>query len=77
MIEFKLQLDESFVKTLGYNQIEVYLKEYLNKLHLKASAKTLLEDLEEIDLKNDEKWQLSRKMAWEQEKQSIFGSTLI
>ena len=68
MVEFKLQLDEAFVKTLGYNQIESYLKDYLVKLHLKTSAKNLLKDLEEIDLKNDEKWLLSRNLAWEQEK---------
>ncbi|WP_435354409.1 hypothetical protein [Emticicia sp. SJ17W-69] len=68
MVEFKLQLDEAFVKTLGYNQIESYLKDYLVKLQLKTSAKNLLEDLEEIDLKNDEKWLLSRNLAWEQEK---------
>ncbi|GGD71792.1 hypothetical protein GCM10011514_39870 [Emticicia aquatilis] len=68
MVEFKLQLDEAFVQTLGYNQIENYLKEHLRKLQLKASAKDILADLEESDLINDEQWQLSRNMAWEQEK---------
>ncbi|MFY7912587.1 MAG: hypothetical protein ACOVO2_23670 [Emticicia sp.] len=68
MVEFKLQLDEAFVQTLGYNQIENYLKEHLQKLQLKASAKDILADLEESDLTNDEQWQLSRNMAWEQEK---------
>jgi uncharacterized membrane protein YheB (UPF0754 family) len=68
MIEFKLQLDEAFVQTLGYNQIENYLKEYLQKLQLKASAKDILTDLEKSELTNDEQWQLSRNIAWEQEK---------
>jgi uncharacterized membrane protein YheB (UPF0754 family) len=68
MIEFKLQLDEAFVQTLGYNQIENYLKEYLQKLQLKASAKDILTDLEKPELTNDEQWQLSRNIAWEQEK---------
>jgi uncharacterized membrane protein YheB (UPF0754 family) len=68
MIEFKLQLDEAFVQTLGYNQIENYLKEYLQKLQLKASAKNILTDLEKSELTNDEQWQLSRNIAWEQEK---------
>lgn len=68
MIEFKLQLDEAFVQTLGYNQIENYLKEHLQKLQLKASAKDILTDLEKSELTNDEQWQLSRNIAWEQEK---------
>jgi len=68
MVEFKLQLDEAFVQTLGYNQIENYLKEYLQKLQLKASAKDILTDLEKSELTNDEQWQLSRNIAWEQEK---------
>jgi len=68
MIEFKLQLDEAFVQTLGYNQIENYLKEHLQRLQLKASAKDILTDLEKSELTNDEQWQLSRNIAWEQEK---------
>lgn len=68
MIEFKLQLDEAFVQTLGYNQIENYLKEHLQKLQLKASAKDILTDLEKSELTNDEQWQLSRNIVWEQEK---------
>jgi hypothetical protein len=68
MIEFKLQLDEALVQTLGYNQIENYLKEHLKKLQLKASAKDILTDLEKSELTNDEQWQLSRNIAWEQEK---------
>ena len=68
MVEFKLQIDETFVKTFGYSQIEIYLKEYLIKLQLKASAQELLHDLEEIDLQNDAEWQLSRNLAWEKEK---------
>ena len=68
MIEFKLQLDEAFVQTLGYKQIENYLKEHLQKLQLKASAKDILTDLEKSELTNDEQWQLSRNIVWEQEK---------
>ena len=68
MIEFKLKLDEAFVQTLGYNQIENYLKEHLQRLQLKASAKDILTDLEKSELTNDEQWQLSRNIAWEQEK---------
>ncbi len=68
MVEFKLQLDEAFVQTLGYNQIENYLKEYLQKLQLKASTSDILADLDKFDLVNDEQWQLARNIAWEQEK---------
>jgi hypothetical protein len=73
MVEFKLQLDEAFVQTLGYNQIENYLKEYLQKLQLKASANDILANLDEFDLVNDEQWKLSRSIAWEQEKNKFLA----
>ncbi len=68
MVEFKIALDESIVKTFGYKQVEIYLQQFVTSLLLKAAAKDVLEDLKTIDLQNDKEWQTSRQLAWQQEK---------
>ncbi len=68
MVEFKIQLEDSFVQILGYKQIESHLQEFMQKMVLKLSAQDILEDLKSIDLENDKEWQVSKKLAWQQEK---------
>lgn len=68
MVEFKIQLEESFVETLGHKQIESYLQQFMQKIVLRLSAQDILKDLETIDLENDQEWQISRNLAWQQEK---------
>lgn len=72
MVEFKVQLDESFVQTLGYNEIEKHLQSLIQKLVLKHSAQDILKELPGIDLENDKEWQLSKKLAWNQEKNRYY-----
>ncbi|TAF67724.1 MAG: hypothetical protein EAZ55_01510 [Cytophagales bacterium] len=73
MVEFKIQLDESFVQTMGYKQIETHLQEFMQKVVLKLAAQDILKDLENIDLENDKEWQVSRNLAWKQEKHKYFA----
>jgi hypothetical protein len=68
MVEFKVQLDESIVKTFGYTQVESYLQVFVKKMLLKAAAQDVLEELPTIDLENDHEWQSARDLAWQQEK---------
>ena len=68
MVEFKVQLEESLVKTWGYQAIEQQLQDLAQKAVLKLAAQDILEDLSGIDLKNDKEWQLARDLAWQQEK---------
>ena len=68
MIEFKVRLEESFVQTLGYKEIEDQLQDLAQKAILKLAAQDILEDLQHINLENDHEWQLSRNLAWQQEK---------
>ena len=68
MVEFKVQLEESLVKTWGYQAIEQQLQALAQKTVLKLAAQDILEDLSGIDLKNDKEWQLARDLAWQQEK---------
>jgi hypothetical protein len=73
MVEFKIQIEESFVQTLGYKRIETYLQESVQKVVLRLVAQDILNDLDSIDLENDHEWQLSRTLAWQQEKHNYFA----
>lgn len=68
MVEFKIQVEESFVQTLGHKQIEIHLQEFMQKMLIRLSAQDILKDLETINLENDKEWQMSRNLAWQQEK---------
>ncbi len=74
MIEFKILLDEQIVETIGHQQIQDYLQEFVDKLVLKLAAKDAIEDLKTIEIENNKKWQLARKLAWEQEKSKYINS---
>lgn len=74
MVEFKIQLEENFVKSFGQEEIEKYLKEFTEILILKSAAKDILEDLKTIDLQNDKEWQTARNLAWKQEKHKYIFS---
>ena len=67
MVEFKIQLEDKFVQRLGYSTVESYLQDFKQKMELKFAAQDVLKDLKDIDLENDEQWQLSRNLAWQQE----------
>ncbi len=68
MVEFKIELDENVVQTVGYAQVENYLQDFVKTILLKAASKDVLEDLKNIDLQNDAEWQAARHLAWQQEK---------
>lgn len=67
MTEFKVQLDDKLVQTLGYGTIEKYLKAYLNQIILKISSQDVLNDLKDIQLENDPRWSIAREGAWKEQ----------
>jgi len=67
MTEFKVQLDDKLVQTLGYSTIEEYLKSYLNQIILKMSSQDALKDLDDIHLENDIRWNIAREKAWKEQ----------
>lgn len=73
MVEFKIQLEESFVQTLGHKEIESQLQDLVQKAVLRLAAQDILQDLQGIDLENDKEWQLARNLAWQQEKHKYFS----
>jgi hypothetical protein len=68
MVEFKIQLEERLVQTLGHKEIENSLQEFIQNLIMKRTAHDVLKDLQTINLENDGEWQTSRALAWQQEK---------
>jgi len=68
MVEFKVQVEESFVQSVGYNKIDKQLQRFMLKIILNIAAQDILDDLKSFDLENDVEWKLSRNLAWEQEK---------
>lgn len=67
MTELKIQIDDTLIKTYGYTEIEKYLNDYISKLYFKIAANEMLKGIQEIDLENDEKWNVARELAWKQE----------
>jgi hypothetical protein len=67
MVEFKIQVEEKYVQSIGYKEIEQYLQEIIQKIHLKISAHEMLKDLQNLDLENDREWQAARELAWKEE----------
>lgn len=67
MTEFKVQLEDNLVQTIGYETIEKYLSDYITQMLLKISAHEALNDLKSIDLENDSKWKIAREQAWNEQ----------
>jgi len=67
MTEFKIQLEDKLVQTIGYGAIEKFLNEYMNQIVLKISAQDALNDLKTINLENDSKWKIARERAWKEQ----------
>jgi hypothetical protein len=68
MVEFKIQLDESVVQSVGHKQVETHLQDFVKKMLLKTAALDVLKDLKSVDFQNDKEWQTARYLAWQQEK---------
>ena len=67
MTEFKIQLEDKLVQTIGYSTIEKFLSEYMNQIILKISEHDALNDLKTINLENDNKWKIAREQAWKEQ----------
>ncbi len=68
MIEFKVQIEDKLVQAIGYNNVESYLQDFIERLQMKLAAKEMLDDLKDINLENDERWKLAREAAWKDQK---------
>lgn len=64
MTEFKVKVEDEVVAAMGQENVEKFLGYMVEKLHLKAAAREVLEDLKSIDLENDPEWKQAREEAW-------------
>ncbi len=67
MTELKIQIDDTLIKTYGYSEIEKFVNDFISKLYIKISANEMLKGIQEIDLENDQQWNVARELAWKQE----------
>ncbi len=67
MVEFKIQLEERIVESIGGKKIEDDLQLFSQRIILEDAAQNILQDLQENDLENNTEWQLARSIAWKQQ----------
>jgi hypothetical protein len=65
MTQITLKIDDSIVETLGRQQIETKIGEWLKELKRKIDLQEAVEELDSLQLSNDSNWQVARNLAWE------------
>lgn len=65
MTQITLKIDDSIVETLGRQQIETKIGEWLKELKRKIDLQEAAEELDTLQLSNDQNWQVARTLAWE------------
>ena len=64
MTEVKVPVEDDLLATMGQEQVEKFLREMVEQLHLKAAAQDALNSLEEVDLTSDPRWKQARENTW-------------
>jgi len=67
MTEITIELEESFVNSIGRQALERQIKDYLRQLLVKKAAKDILADGSSTDLSNEPAWEKAREKAWKGE----------
>jgi hypothetical protein len=65
MIEITLKLEDSLVESIGAEQIEGLVQEWLYQYTRKQALKEAADELSTISLTNDPQWKVARNLAWE------------
>lgn len=65
MTEIRVQVDDELLSTIDQRQLEQFLQEMVEQLHLKAAARDALNGLAEVDIINDPQWKQARERAWQ------------
>lgn len=65
MTQITLKIDDSIVETLGRQQIETKIGEWLKELKRKIDLQEAADELDSLQLSNDSNWQVTRSLAWE------------
>ncbi|RDB03570.1 hypothetical protein [Runella aurantiaca] len=65
MTQVTLKIDDAFIESLGKEQIEKLLQEWLMQYKKRLELQEAADELSSIDLVNDPQWQTARFLAWE------------
>lgn len=65
MTQITLKIDDAIVETLGRQQIETKIGEWLIELKRKIDLQDAAEELATLQPINDQNWQATRTLAWE------------
>jgi signal recognition particle GTPase len=65
MTQITLKIDDSIVETLGRQQIETKIVEWLKELKRKIDLQEAVKELDSLQLSNHSNWQVTRNLAWE------------
>ncbi|TAE38361.1 MAG: hypothetical protein EAZ70_05570 [Runella slithyformis] len=66
--QLTIDIEQQLLDTMSQTELEQSIKEWLQRLHLRAAAKEIITDLSKTDLTNDPQWQAAREIAWQQER---------
>lgn len=65
MTQITLKLEDSLVASIGAEQIEGLVKEWLYQYTRIQALKEAADELSTISLTNDSQWKVARNLAWE------------
>jgi hypothetical protein len=65
MTQITLKLEDSLVESIGAEQIEGLVQEWLYQYTRRQAFKEAAEELSTISLTNDPQWKVARNLAWE------------
>ena len=65
MTQITLKIEDALVEQLGSEKIERLFKEWLRQYRTRVALQEAADELTEINLDDDPKWQLARTLAWE------------
>lgn len=66
MAQITIKLEDSLVESIGQEQMEQLIQDWLHQYKRKQALKDAAEDLATINLTNDPEWQTAGgKLAWE------------
>ena len=65
MTQITLKLEDSLVESIGVEQIEGLVQEWLHQYTRKQALKEAADELSTISLTNDPQWKVARNLAWE------------
>ena len=71
MTQITLKLEDSLVESIGTEQIEKLVKEWLFQYKRKQALTEAADELSTISLTNDPQWQVARHLAWDSYKHNF------